>query len=405
MQYDVVIIGAGPAGSQTAFYLASKGYKVLILEKRAVIGEPVRCAEAAGLEKDLQRFFPISPDWMAGQIHSGYLIAPNGVMARGLIHAPALMVHRNKFDQFLVARAVKAGAELRLSAQAVGAERNHRGFRVSIITPVTTQTIETRFLVGADGTESQTGRWFGLYRSIFPQDIMTCLEYSIQPHQPVNYMPESLYFYLGWSVAPGGYAWVFPKNDGTFNVGVGLMYHPKRMIWPVDFLNQFINRNFKNFTILKTIAGGTLMPGNRNPFISDRVALVGDSAGHCNPLTGGGIMNALEASKLLATILDQQLPSDQLKTENLKDYPQTWYKTYGKTIPMYYRLKKIFYSLDDQDMNLFVATLSDILSLRNDGMKVPVVGKLFLKTLTRNPKLWLKLGKGLFQSNSFKTES
>ncbi|MBP7461697.1 MAG: NAD(P)/FAD-dependent oxidoreductase [Candidatus Delongbacteria bacterium] len=393
MRYDVAIIGAGPAGSQTAYYLAGQGYRVLMLEKRAVVGEPVRCAEAAGLRTDLERYFPIDSSWEAGQIDSGYLVAPNGQSAYGRINSIAQMVHRNRFDQFLADRAQSAGAELRLSCQAIGAGYSSDGIKIEIRNPHRLYHEETRFLIGADGTESQVGRWFGCYSSIPPRDMMTCLEYALHPKNPVEFNSNSLYFYLGHQIAPGGYAWIFPKQDGTYNVGLGIDYRSRRTQWPADYLNPFCNRFFPQAEILRTIAGGTPFLAEPKRIVTDRVALVGDAGGHCNPLTGGGIMNALEAGKILADTLLPLLLHDRLSQSDLKPYPETWLNTYGKPIRRFYKIRHAFFSLQDHDLNAFVSALNDILKIHNQGMRIPDVLNLLIRIILKNPSLCLKLGK------------
>jgi len=223
--------------------------------------------------------------------------------------------------------------------------------------------------------------------------MMACLEYTLQPKHPVEFNANSLYFYLGQRIAPGGYAWIFPKNDGTFNVGLGIDYRAQRSQWAVDYLHPFCDRFFPQAEILRTIAGGTPFLAEPHRIVTDRVALVGDAGGHCNPLTGGGIMNALEAGKILAESLLPLLPHDRLSHSNLKSYPKTWLNSYGKPIQRFYKIRHAFFSLKDPDLNSFVSTLNDILKIHNQGMRIPDVLNLLITILLKNPTLCLKLGK------------
>lgn len=395
--YDIIIIGAGPAGSQTAFYLAENGFKTLLLEKRSTVGVPVRCAEAAGLKEDLERYFPVSSEWFAGDITSGYVIAPNGVAAFGKLQSLALMIHRDKFDQFLVNRAIQKGVEFMSCTSAVYASYQSNAISLQINHSGTIETLQTRFLIGADGIEGQVGRWFNLYSSYSPPDVLSCYEYSIyHPHHSF-FKEKSMYFYLGNDIAPGGYAWVFPKNDETFNVGLGVKFNNNSKKYAKYYLDIFANRFFSNGQIQRSISGGVPLLGHKIKMVTHRVALVGDAAGHCNPLSGGGIMNALESGFLLASVLSPLLKNDTLTEKDLSIYVITWFKTYGKPISMFYRMKNVFLTLSDEDINQFVETMKDILIKHREGLDIPNIIRLFMKVIRKNYRLLFKISKTFFK--------
>jgi len=394
MIYDAIIVGAGPAGSQSAYYLAKAGLKVVIFEKRKTVGYPIRCAEAVGLKEDIEKFFPIDEAWYAGDIYEGTLFGPNGIGANGKLFSTGIIVNRDRFDQFLYNRAISAGAHGYTNANVIGFERQKDALNISVEINNTINIFQTKLLVGADGIESQVGRWAGLYNTLKPNDILTCFEYQIKTDED-KYKYTHLYFFLGHQIAPGGYAWIFPKKNNIYNVGIGINIENNSKKPAKEYLDKFISQHFSNFEIIKKISGGVPLIGNID-FVTDNIVLVGDAAGHCNPLSGGGIMNALEAGFILGTTLPELIKDNKLKKDALMIYSKTWNKKNGKAIKYYYKMKNIFYKLSDDELNDFVHILKQVLKEEKKGMQVPDVIKIFLKTIRKNYKLLYKFSKTLF---------
>ncbi len=151
---DVLVIGAGPAGSTAARFAARKGVKVILLERREFVGRPVRCAEYVPLP--ISRYVDLKS--------SGILVQPvrsmqtyiNGELV-GEMTAPGVMIRRDKLDQKLADLAVEAGAELRTGFQAWGLT-DGKVIARGIDGPI---TISCQVIIGADGPASQVGRWMG----------------------------------------------------------------------------------------------------------------------------------------------------------------------------------------------------------------------------------------------------
>jgi geranylgeranyl reductase family protein len=223
--YDLVVIGAGPGGSMAAKVAAENGLSVVLLEKRQEIGSPVRCAE--GVPYDTFVSF-IEPDrhWIAAEVDKAEITVVVGDErtttrvggGRGYI------LERRVFDRVLAEQAGIAGAKIHVKTAVVGLhiedDRVH-GVRVrgDFLGGQDEIEIQSQIVIAADGVESQVGRWAGLDLQLPIEDTMVCAQYLLAG---VDIDPTCTSYVIGHDIAPGGYAWVFPKGDGVANVGLGV---------------------------------------------------------------------------------------------------------------------------------------------------------------------------------------
>ncbi|MCX7021570.1 MAG: NAD(P)/FAD-dependent oxidoreductase [bacterium] len=258
MRYDVIVVGAGPAGSSTAYHAARGGLRVLLLEKRQQVGFPVRCAEAVGsggfVEElgDDEILFPdgpegdLAPPYRAAHLHGGITVSPGGNRAHVKKEGAGWVLERKLFDLHLAERAAGVGAELRVKTQALSAERSGTLWRIEVRRPGGMETVEAPVLVGADGIEGLVGRWTGLSRHLPPADVHAGAQ-VLAAGLPAWVEDDTVYFFLGSRVAPGGYAWLFPKGRGTANVGLGIMGSGQSGTAQA-YLRDFLSANFPEMT-------------------------------------------------------------------------------------------------------------------------------------------------------------
>src|SRR5262245_12189771 len=213
---DVCIVGAGPAGSYLACALARQGFETLLVEKRPEVGVPVRCGEAAGSFEELAHFLPLDDSWIAGPIDGARLFGPSGTCVERRMPGIGTQLHRDKFDQALASQAVGAGALLHTSLHIVGVSGFEDGARTVQARDLERggepQALRARLVVGADGVESLVGQWLGLRKPFAIGEVHSALQYLLDGVGPCERFID---LYAGHAVAPGGYAWVFPKDRGT----------------------------------------------------------------------------------------------------------------------------------------------------------------------------------------------
>ena len=220
LRCDVVVVGAGPAGATAARYAAERGLEVLLLEKRQEIGSAVRCAE--GINREMLLPF-LDPDerWISARVSRSRIVTSDTGEVRSFIgEEPGYVLERRVFDRVLAEKAVEAGAGVMLKTAVKGLITENGAVKGVRATDGRSELeIEARIVVGTDGVESRVGQWKGLDCVLRPCDCLACAQYLLAG---IDVDPDCCAYYLGPELAPGGYAWLFPKGDHLANVGLGV---------------------------------------------------------------------------------------------------------------------------------------------------------------------------------------
>ena len=316
VKVDVVVVGAGPAGCTAAEHAALSGASVLILEKRDQVGVPVRCGEFMPSVEEMKGIFP-----KATELETLFDI-PHELRSlqseKIRIYSPKLRVwevpfagyttDRDRFDQYLASRAVKAGAELRTGQACTKVAEN----QVS----TADLDIEAKVVIGADGPLSLVGKSLGFGRSTY-----LCPGVSVQVKGEFDPVPE---MYFG-TVAPGGYAWILPKKGGA-NVGLGVA--PRFAMMPVsDYFDRFMQ--FKQLTSTDKVLGKLIpMSGPIERTVIGNALVVGDAAGQVMAVNGGGI----PISMMCGRIAGRAAADTALRGAPLTAYEDRWRKELYKPL-------------------------------------------------------------------------
>jgi menaquinone-9 beta-reductase len=357
---DVIVVGAGPAGSATAFYLAAAGLDVLVLEKTHFPREKV-CGD--GLTPRAAKALtamgvPIaeSDGWVRNK---GLRIIGGG----GRIELPwpdlssypgfGLVRSRLDFDETLARHAQKAGARLLEGVNVTGPLLDDRTGRIKGVTARETingDTRERRFtgrlVVAADGNSSRLSVAMGLAKRDDRPLGVAVRTYYATPRHDDDYLEAWLDLWDGDKLLPG-YGWIFGMGDGTSNVGLGLL-NTSEAFGNIDYrvmLRRWLAAmpaewGLNEETRTAPVRGAALPMGfNRTPHYTRGLLLVGDSGGMVNPFNGEGIAYALEAGEIAARIIVQALarPTAAGSETVLHTYPRqlkdAWggYYTLGRT--------------------------------------------------------------------------
>ena len=362
--YDVLVVGAGPSGSTAARYAATSGCRTLLIEKRAETGTPVRCGEGIAKGWLAEIGVPPSPKFVAHEVQGARVHAPDGtcltIDASLAGNEVGYTVERDQFDRYLAAEAARAGAEIRIRTSAVallkedgrvvGARCEHMG---------RTYDVRAKLVVGADGFESQVGRWAGLATHLRARDIDACLEYTMVGVEGDARFDD---FYLG-SCAPGGYAWVFWKGEDVANVGLGVNLSRLRDKAEVKaYLDTFL-RNHPDLgqgNVLSEIAGGVSVSPPLERTVTDGCVLVGDAARMIDPLTGGGILNGCVAGRYAGEVAGEALAANDFTTSILQRYERRWKDRFEESLYRDYMLKEKLRGMDDAALNRLVRAVADV---------------------------------------------
>jgi geranylgeranyl reductase family protein len=390
---DVIVVGAGPAGSTVAYYLATAGLDVLVLEKsrfprEKVCGDgltprAVKALASMGVPTDESDGWlrnkglriiggggRIELDWPDMSSYPGY----------GLVRT------RMDFDQILARHAAKAGARLMEGINVTGPVLDDRTGRIIGVTAQETaggkdapeRTFAGRLVVAADGNSSRLSVAMGLRKRDDRPMGVAVRTYYTSPRHDDDYLEAWLDLWDGSSLLPG-YGWIFGMGDGTSNVGLGLLntsasfqnidYRALLKRWlaamPAEWGLREENRT-------APVRGAALPMGfNRTPHYTRGLLLAGDSGGMVNPFNGEGIAYALESGQAAAGVITQALarPTAASAERVLAGYPKILQDSYGG----YYTLGRVFVELIGKPSFMRFAT--------RHGIKRPAVMRLSMKLL------------------------
>ncbi|HUL73821.1 MAG TPA: NAD(P)/FAD-dependent oxidoreductase [Vicinamibacterales bacterium] len=353
---DVVVIGAGPAGSITAQLLAGAGRDVVVLEEHAGAGTPVHCTGLLGF--DAFEEFDLPRDLILGRADAARFWGAAGRSV--LVHCErveAAVIDRARLDRTLAARAAAAGAELRMGSRAESITVTRRG--VSVAGRGLSEPIEARACVLACGASYRFHRQLGLgLPQVFLQSAQLEVMWPNVPQIEVRF---------GQAVAPSGFAWLVPlQRQGVPHARIGMMAaHQSRarfqtfLAWlAAEAGLDVADMPRPNFKMLP------LGPVDRT--YGDRVVAVGDAAGLVKPTTGGGIFYGLVSGALAAQVLDGALDRDRLAAAELRRYESAWRRRLGQEIRIGLAFRRIAAKLSDE-------SIDDLIELARVNGVVPLL--------------------------------
>ena len=358
-QADVIVVGAGPAGSTTAFYLAQAGLDVLLLEKSRFPREKV-CGDGLtprGVRALVAMGISVSEEdgWVRNK---GLRVI--GAGQRMELPWPELSSYpgyglvrpRTDLDQMLARRAEQAGARLLEGVTVTGPVLDDRTGRITGVTAKAAdgageRTYRARVVVAADGNSSRLSVSMGLRKRDDRPLGVAVRTYYRSPRHDDDYLESWLDLWDGDRLLPG-YGWIFGMGDGTSNVGLGLMntsaafghtdYHGLLHKWLAGMPAEW---GFTEENRTEPIRGAALPMGfNRTPHYYQGLLLVGDAGGMVNPFNGEGIAYAMESGEILARTVAQALARGRrAETERvLAGYPKALSQAYGG----YYAAGRVF---------------------------------------------------------------
>ncbi len=379
--YDVVVIGAGPAGSIAARICAQAGLHVLLAEKRQEIGSPVRCGEAVGRET-VEKFIPLDSRWIAAEIDTFSVFNPQGDTVMMPPLEQTLVLERKIFDRELAFLAAQAGAEVIVKARATGLIKNERRVEgVKLVVQGKPCDVRSHIVIGADGTEAQSTRWAGLKSVPQLRDYYTAAQYLMTD---IDVNPRVCQYHIGWSLAPGGYVWVFPKGDQKANVGLVMWVDPKEQRSAIDYLNEFIAQRFPGRSILAQIVGGIPITNVLPEMVTDGYLAVGDAAHQSDPLTAGGITNGMHGGLFAAQTAIEALQAGDVSRKFLQRYEAKWDSEFGKLYRRLQRIRHAVLKVPEEKMSRMIHEAAQLDS-RHMSLK-----DLFFIALKAHPQLLLE---------------
>ena len=380
--YDVVVIGAGPAGSIAARTTAQAGLATLLIEKRQEIGSPVRCGEAVGRDT-VEKFIPLDPKWIAAEIDCFSVSNPQGDCVVLPPLERTLVLERKIFDRELAHAAARASADVIVKARATGLIRNGDGIQgVKMVVQGVPREVRAKVVIAADGTESQSARWAGLKSIPQLKDYYTAAQYLMTD---IDMNERICQYHVGWSIAPGGYGWVFPKGSRQANIGLVMWVDPKEKKTAIQYLNEFIAARFPGKSILAQVVGGIPITNVLPEMVTDGFMVVGDAAHQSDPLTAGGITNSMQGGLFAAEVVAEGIRKGDVSAKLLKKYEARWDAEFGKLYRRLYRIRHAFLKVPEDKVSRMIAEAA---KLNTHKMSLKDIFTIVLKT---HPQLLLEV--------------
>ncbi|MFJ1755700.1 geranylgeranyl reductase family protein [Kitasatospora sp. NPDC088134] len=390
---DVIVVGAGPAGSTTAYWLAQAGLDVLLLEKSEFPREKV-CGDGLtprAVKQLVDMGIDVSAEngWLPNK---GLRIIGGGVRLEldwpDLAAYPdyGLVRKRADFDELLARQAQKAGARLYEGCNVSGPVQDRTGRITGVTAKLGPEKREVEFhaplVVAADGNSTRLSLAMGLHRIESRPMGVAYRTYFTSPRHDDDYLESWLEL---WDTRGGqkkllpGYGWIFGMGDGTSNVGLGILnsspafgdlnWREVLKSWCASMPEEW---GYTPENMTEPIRGAALpMAFNRQPHYTRGLLLVGDAGGMVNPFNGEGIAYAMESGQLAAGVIVQAMAriTPEGRERALARYPQTLKDTYGG----YYTLGRAFVKLIGNDKVMRIAA--------ERGLTHPVLMKFVLKLL------------------------
>ncbi|MEW6668125.1 MAG: NAD(P)/FAD-dependent oxidoreductase [Thermodesulfobacteriota bacterium] len=313
-QCDILVVGAGPAGTAAALSAASKGVRVLLVERKAVVGIPVRCAEY--IPGPLPGELNLGRDFVVQGVKGMRTILPSG--REKVTMTPGWMIRRDLFDQAVCRAAQEAGAEVLLGTRVI----ERVGEAVLLRRPDgSLWEQKCGIIIGADGPHSTVGRWIGSVNS----DLIPALQVRVPLVRPLDFTEVYIdrMFY-------GGYGWLFPKGPEA-NVGLGMKSRENgaglrealsRLLVRLEAEGRIRRSPFK-------WTAGWIPVSPVRGIVKDNVLLAGDAAGHTHPITGSGVFQAVTAGRMAGRWSAKAVMEGNLSL--LHGYEEEWKDLFEET--------------------------------------------------------------------------
>ncbi|MCJ7581976.1 MAG: NAD(P)/FAD-dependent oxidoreductase [Candidatus Aminicenantes bacterium] len=356
-EHDVIVVGGGPSGLNSARRLSEKGLDVVVLERKEEIGKNVICTGIVG--KEAFDRFSLATNSVLMEVQQFKMVSPNMTsVLYSHAHPFAYVVDREKFDKNLADEAVSKGAILKLCHEVVdiNSDDNYVNI-VAKINGLQSVTFRAKALILATGIDIRHNKKLGLgYAREYIYGIQSEISFKQKEY------PE---IFVGKDVTPGAFAWIVPVSKEKARIGLLAKSEPRA------YFEKFIQKLFPDFPIdliaekvmTKPIAQGLIKKSYGN-----RILVVGEAAGQVKTTTGGGIFFGLLCSDIASKEVVQRFKEDVLSEKDLSAYEKNWKKEIQKEILVGYYTRKICEKLSDNQVeNMFQIA-------RNDGV-IPLIKK------------------------------
>ncbi|MBS7626859.1 NAD(P)/FAD-dependent oxidoreductase [Candidatus Bathyarchaeota archaeon] len=308
--YDVIVVGGGPAGLFASRYASMGGARTLLVERNPSFSGPVICGEfipsfeeARSLmpnARGLSDFYEIASKTVSNRTSSILMFSPSNRLYEFKFHG--LVLNKGLLNDTLASGSKRVGVEAVASCLVRKIDRKGDHLKIHAITRNGPKTLEAKVVVGADGFPSTTASSAGMESGFYESDLALCISRQMID---VRTDEKAVEMYFGNMIAPGGYAWIIPKEDGAANVGLGVrlprLEHGKNLHWWFNIFqtkHPVASPKLLNAKTIRSSIKFIPVGGVAKQICRGRILLAGDSAGTVVPINGGGILTAAISGRI-----------------------------------------------------------------------------------------------------------
>ncbi len=354
--YDVIVVGAGPAGLATGKTLAEKGLRCIVVDKSSEIGYPVRTSGASWVDEMEALGIPSS----CFNSVSNISFISNSEEAKFHFDKPvACILDVTALNKFLAAQASQLSVELRLGSEAKNPSQSNGIGYVEVETDGSVEKLSCKVLVDASGLNASLIRKFGMLKSW--ERIGLGVQYDIESS---NIDPDWVGLFVGSKTIPSGYGWFFPWKKNRARVGVGII-RPDSYANPLAYMQSFMEHEKlpklqDNYVLIKKEVGVFPCSGPIKTSIADGFVAVGDSAGQGSPLHGEGIRYAIQFGVLAGNVISDAIQNGDISKKALYLYEQSWRKEVEQSFKVALAIQKRISKYNDTQWDRSVKYLQEI---------------------------------------------
>ncbi len=334
--YDVVVVGAGPAGSAAARSCAEHGLKTLLVEEHAAVGYPVQCAGL--LSTAAFEVCRVSSRSILNEIRGARMVSGiGGEVCFDAGKTKAYVVDRAVLDREMAEEAARAGAGLRLKTYVAGIRDGNlltRGLGGR-------EEIPFRLLIAADGPRSSIARMLGMERSpIYLSGVQADLPCEIDPR----------YVELHPNASPDFFGWVIPVNGRRARVGLCSGAFTKERF--AAFVSQYPAGCVH-------LVSGTIPLGVMPRTYGHKTLFVGDAGGFAKPTSGGGVYTGVRSAEHAALVASACCKKGTFDDGALREYETRWRQDFGKELAVGLKLLKIRQAMTPEEIDRLCRVMDD----------------------------------------------
>jgi digeranylgeranylglycerophospholipid reductase len=387
IHYDVVIVGAGPAGSSAAYQAALNGAKVALIEKEECIAETVRTSGVTWI-KNMKEFG--IPNDCFNPIKNYSFCSPNNEVTISDSVAQAAVLDVRKTYRWLAREAEKQGVEIFVKTNVKDVIKNKQGDIEGVIatSPEGKISFFAKIIIDASGFGSVVSKAMGFVKQW--ERFGAGAEYEVRAE---NVDPETWWLMVGQKYSPAGYAWIFPISDKVVRIGVGIG-KPESLVDPTERLKKLIDaregpiRKLGKIDSIEFHYGLIPNDGLSRKSVYNNLILVGDTAGQANPLVLEGIRYAIKFGRVAGKVASDAIKSGKTDEVSLMPYEDTWRKEIESKIKSAGKVQDRWIGLSDEQWDKELDIIKELKPEEFlDFIKADFGLSNMLKLATHHPKL------------------